>query len=265
MTDGRSADETITVTNAGEAPLNIGRAAISGANAGDFTVAPDGCSNETVNGGETCTLDVTFAPTARGAETATLTLPSNDANSPATVALTGTGIKPADIGVSDTSLDLGTLTTGQSATKTLTLTNNGDEPLSIGTLAITGADANQFALAAGTDGCSGQTLAAGAECTVIVRFSPSRAGSASATLSVPSNASGGTLSVALTGTGQDPATAPTPQPPAPTPTPTPQPPAKPLAPTVTVPKLPAGGLQPAGRLARQPARRCTCRCPLRER
>ena len=158
--DGHTATQTITVTNqTGNAPLDIGQTTVTGANAGDFTVASDGCSTQTVNGGDTCTATVQFAPTARGAETATLTLPSNDAGSPATVTLTGTGTKPADISASDTSLDLGTLTTGQSNTKTLTLTNIADEPLTIGTLIITGTGADQFALAGNSDHCSGQTLA----------------------------------------------------------------------------------------------------------
>ena len=229
--DGHSATQTITVTNTGDQPLDIGQATVTGANAGDFTVANDGCSTQTINGGDTCQVDVHFAPTARGAETATLTLPSNDAGSPATVTLTGTGTKAADITASDTSLDLGTLTTGQSNTKTLTLTNTADEPLTIGTLTITGADADQFALAGESDDCSGQTLAAGAGCTVTAQFAPRHAGAFSAALAAPSNASSGTLSVALSGTGQDP-----------TPPPTPQAPAKPQAPTVTVPTLPAHGL-----------------------
>lgn len=51
----------------------------------------DTCSNQAVNGGDACTLGVTFAPTASGDVAATLTLPSNDAGSPAAVALTGMG------------------------------------------------------------------------------------------------------------------------------------------------------------------------------
>ena len=42
--------------------------------------------------GSSCTVNVTFKPTASGTRTGTLTVTSNANNSPATVSLTGSGI-----------------------------------------------------------------------------------------------------------------------------------------------------------------------------
>jgi hypothetical protein len=238
VTTGQTQDETITVTNTGDQTLSIDQATLGGSNPGQFSIVPgqDHCSTNlsVAADGGTCTIAVQFAPTARGTETATLQIPSNDAGSPATVTLTGTGQKAQDVSAAPTSLSFGTLTTGHSQAQSATVTNTGDKPLHVGQAAITGPGA--FAIAPGQDSCSTQTVAAGATCTITVQFAPTAAGNATASLTVPSDAASGTLTVALTGTGQTPAA--------------PAPPA--TAPTVTVPNAPAGGLSVQEGLATQP-------------
>ena len=81
------------------------------------------------------------------------------------------------------------------------MTNDGTATLVIGTLTIGGANSNQFKLVGGSNTCSGRSLAAGQSCTVKLKFKPTVAGPASATLSIPSNdASEPTSTVALSGT-----------------------------------------------------------------
>jgi hypothetical protein len=88
--------------------------------------------------------------------------------------------------------------------KQVTVTNDGGSPLTISKVALTGASAGAYEVTA--DGCSGESIGAGATCTVTVAFAPASVGSDSAALSVTDNAAGSPQSVTLTGT----AVAPTP-------------------------------------------------------
>jgi hypothetical protein len=86
-----SAPQSITVTNSGSGSLFINSAATRGANPLDFTQVSDGCSGLTLAAGSSCTVAVTFSPTATGTRSAAFTLTDNAANSPQTVPITGTG------------------------------------------------------------------------------------------------------------------------------------------------------------------------------
>jgi hypothetical protein len=80
VTTGQSQSETITISNPGGQPLTINQAALGGANASEFSIVSgqDNCSGQTVPGNGSCTVTVAFAPTANGAQTATLSLASDD-------------------------------------------------------------------------------------------------------------------------------------------------------------------------------------------
>jgi hypothetical protein len=87
-----SATTTVTVTNTGNAALNVQSASIAGANAGDFKVTSSTCSSVAASG--TCSLGVSFTPSASGSRTATLSLTDNAASSPQVITLSGTGVVP---------------------------------------------------------------------------------------------------------------------------------------------------------------------------
>jgi hypothetical protein len=80
-----AAGQTVTVTNSGTTAAAVSSVAVTG----DFSQTND-CASIAVGG--SCTVSVSFTPTASGARTGTLTVTSNANNSPATVALSGTGI-----------------------------------------------------------------------------------------------------------------------------------------------------------------------------
>jgi hypothetical protein len=82
---------TITITNTGGQPLTIAASpAISGANAGDFTIAPN--TAKTVAPQASTTYTITFDPSAIGPRNATVTFTTNDpANPTVPVCLSGTG------------------------------------------------------------------------------------------------------------------------------------------------------------------------------
>jgi len=98
-----SSPQTVTVRNSGTAPLSISGLGVTGANASDFA-ATSNCpiSPASVAPNATCTVSVTFSPTALGARSATLALTDDAADSPQAVALSGTGSNGAAIALDKT-------------------------------------------------------------------------------------------------------------------------------------------------------------------
>ena len=108
-----SAAQAVTVTNSGTAA-----ASVSGVTAtGDFSQT-NNCSS--VATGSSCTVNVTFKPTASGTRTGTLTVTSNANNSPATVSLTGSGIGAT------TNLALGATMTASGSAQSYVPSNTND-------------------------------------------------------------------------------------------------------------------------------------------
>lgn len=85
-----SIPQTITLTNTGNLSLAISGVMFIGVNPGDFSLQGNTCGSS-VAAGATCTISVSFAPTASGARTAALEILTNAASSPDTVQLSGTG------------------------------------------------------------------------------------------------------------------------------------------------------------------------------
>jgi hypothetical protein len=79
----------VVLTNTGASALTINRIYIAGANAGDF--AETNTCGAGIAAGGTCTVSVTFTPTAIGLRKAVLGISDSDASSPQAVPLTGTG------------------------------------------------------------------------------------------------------------------------------------------------------------------------------
>lgn len=107
-----SAAQSVTLTNSGNAGLNVTGISTSG----DFAQT-DNCG-ASLGAGANCGIKVTFTPTQSGARTGTLSVNDNATGSPQTVSLTGTGQAgtPAgtySIGISGTS---GTLVNTATAT-----------------------------------------------------------------------------------------------------------------------------------------------------
>jgi Abnormal spindle-like microcephaly-assoc'd, ASPM-SPD-2-Hydin len=84
-----SAAKKITVTNVGPNQVDFSSIAISGPNAADFSETTT-CGAALAPKGS-CTISVTFKPSATGARSATLTLSDDDEGSPQIDALSGTG------------------------------------------------------------------------------------------------------------------------------------------------------------------------------
>jgi hypothetical protein len=122
-----SAILSVTLTNTGNAPVT---GIASTASAGDFAVTTP-CAVTTLQPGASCSTTITFAPTAVGAKTATLTISSSDLTSPVSIPLTGNGTGSSVITGSFTLLVDGaatssvTVVSGYPATYNLSLTPIG--------------------------------------------------------------------------------------------------------------------------------------------
>ena len=93
-----SAAKTVTLSDTGSAPIAVSSVAIGGTNAGDFAIVSDPCSGQSIAAGDSCSVQVAFAPTATGPRgPATLSLTDDAGDSPQTVSLTGTGTTLADV------------------------------------------------------------------------------------------------------------------------------------------------------------------------
>lgn len=87
-----SSTQTILVSNTGVSDLSVNKIAIDGTDASNFTVNNNGCSNQTLQPTESCTLDIIFLPGSVGPKSANLYIKSNDPNTPViSIPLAGPG------------------------------------------------------------------------------------------------------------------------------------------------------------------------------
>ncbi|HWF38399.1 MAG TPA: choice-of-anchor D domain-containing protein [Candidatus Acidoferrales bacterium] len=199
----------VTVTNTGNINLTFSANPATGST--EFVVASGTtCTTTTpVAPNGTCTINITFTPSAAGARSATLTLADNGTGSPQTLSLTGTGVASAPVVTLTPSTPIsfsGLLVTTTSAAQTVTVKNTGSSNLNItATPAITGTNASDFAVATGTTCTSGAAVAANATCVINITFTPpaGASGARSATLSIADNATGSPQTLALSGTAWD--------------------------------------------------------------
>jgi hypothetical protein len=186
---------TATLTNGGSAALSLSGIALTGANPGDF--AQTNTCGSSVAAGASCTISVTFDPTAGGSRSASVSFTDNANGSPQSLSLGGTGTS-ATASLSTSSLSFGNQSVNTtSGVLTATLTNGGNAALSLSSIALTGANPGDFAQ---TNTC-GSSVAAGASCTISVTFDPAATGSLSASVSFTDNANGSPQSLSLSGTG----------------------------------------------------------------
>jgi hypothetical protein len=149
----------------------------------------------TLNAGQSCTITVTFKPTAAGTRSGAVTLKDNSPGSPSqTITLTGTGETLA-LGFSPSSLNLGSVVPGFSSSMSATLTNDGSSAVNITGTSISPADGTFTQ----TNNCPA-TLTVQQTCTFTIVFAPPDVFTYNATLSITNNA-GGAASLPLSGTG----------------------------------------------------------------
>jgi hypothetical protein len=195
VTTGVANSQTLTIRNPGTATLNVSQVSIGGTG---FTTSGLTLPLAVAPGGSYA-FNVGFSPASAGTFSGSLTLISNTPNSPLVVSLNGTGVSTIlQLSASPASLAFGSLTTGTSATQSVTLTNTGNSSVSISQITATGTGF-------GTSGITlPLSLAAGQSASFGVSFAPVSVGNLPGSVTIVSNAANSPLTVTLSGTGASP-------------------------------------------------------------
>ncbi len=196
---GKGAQKAVTLTNTATTAITISSVTLTGTNAGDFQIFSKTCGTS-LAASASCSANIVFAPTSSGTRTAVLNFTDSASGSPQKVTLSGTGIGTSGtVALTPNSLAFGSVTLGAtSASQTTTLRNGGSTSITVSSISVTGTNPGDFLI--GSKTC-GNSLAAGASCTVTVAFKPTVAGTRSAALTVSDNASNSPQQAALSGTG----------------------------------------------------------------
>jgi len=196
-----------TAANAQNVVLtNTSAATVTGLSVGnpssaDFTIV-SGTNNcgTSLNANATCSFEIGFTPTAAGNRTATVTIANSAANQTLNLAGFGEAVTLSAF-VRDSSLVFPNQVIATSGpTQNITLVNNGDTPLTISSVALSGANAGDFGM---SNNCpiSPSTLNPPQSCTAGITFTPTAAGKRTATVTITDDAPGSPRSITLTGTG----------------------------------------------------------------
>lgn len=184
-----SAAQTVLLRNMGSAPLSVSSIAANG----DFAET-DNCGNSVPAAGS-CTLNITFTPTAAGTRVGSVVIEDDAAESSHHINLSGIGSGAVGTLTPASSTFASQAVGTSSAPQALTFTNTGNSVLNISNIQITG-DYEQ------TNNCPG-SLAPNSSCTINVTFTPKAPGTRSGTLAVNDSAANSSQTVSLSGTGSD--------------------------------------------------------------
>ncbi|MGA2649199.1 MAG: choice-of-anchor D domain-containing protein [Terracidiphilus sp.] len=186
--------QTLTLTNTGTLGLTTSAITVSG----DFSET-DNCQPVTVAAGTSCTINVTFTPTATGSRTGQMTIDLNVYGGQLLVDLSGTGTAAGLVSLTPATVSFGAVAVGATSSPLqVEAGNSGSLPLSITSLTVT----PPFAIS--SNACGTSALAADTDCQIMVEFLPTQMGAATGTLTLVDEA--GTQTVALSGTGEAPPT-----------------------------------------------------------
>ena len=205
--DYSSSSLTVTLENTGSLPLILPSAdtAIGGNNSGDFSVTMDGCQGTTVQPGGNCMIQVTFAPSSVGTLTGQMTIYANVYGGQLPyVEFIGTGTAAGLVTLTPSTINFDP-SPGQSSALPLVLVggtpsgteqveagNSGTAPVTITSVAIT----PPFTIS--SNQCT-SSLAAGADCQLLLAFAPTQRGAATGALTFTEGSN--TQSVVLSGFG----------------------------------------------------------------
>jgi hypothetical protein len=182
--------KAVTVTNTGSTAATVCKVTATS----DFAQTTNSCGNS-LSAGANCVINLVFTPTARGNRTGFVQVITNDAGSPQSIILSGKGIAPV-VSLSATFLGFGSSLVGvKSASQIVTVSNTGDDALTIFSLTISG----DFAQ---TNTC-GSSVAVSQSCSIVVTFTPTATGARSGSITINDNAMGTPHTVPLSGNGID--------------------------------------------------------------
>lgn len=195
-----SAVEAFTLSNTGHAPLAISSIVLGGGFPGSFTETNNCGTSLAIN--SSCTISVSFVPTAAGTVSAYISVMDNAVVSNSVSNFTATGVAPQAF-VTPTTLNFPNTAVGDSSSvKIVTLSNSGTAPMTITSISVGPLGSPSTTLApffSEVNNC-GATLAPGASCKIGVTFVPYQAGALTNPLYITDNAPGSPQTVTLNGT-----------------------------------------------------------------
>jgi len=196
-----STAQTFLFTNTGDGVITIDRATTTN----DFAIVPrnsvTNCEATTLSSGASCTLDVSFTPTAVGSRVGTMKLIDSLGN-PQTFPLVGTGIvSTGAIVVSQSSLTFPAQATGStSESQSFSLSDPGNSSVTVNGIETTGDFSVSAISGSGYSDCNlTQVFPPYSGCTYFVTFTPTKS-SGVETGSVIIRTTAGTQTVTLSGT-----------------------------------------------------------------
>ena len=182
-----SQSQQVQFRNMSSQPLTITSISISG----DFTQS-NNCGSS-LDAAGSCSLFITFTPTAVGARTGSLLISDSASDNAQVLSMNGNGLGPV-ASVSPAALTFSSTAVGVSSpSQAITLANQGNESLDVNSIQATG-DFSE------TNNCP-STLGAGLSCTISVTFTPTIIGGRTGSVVVSDAAAGSPQSVGLSGTG----------------------------------------------------------------
>ncbi len=195
-------DATFTITNSGDADLEITAFEVKGTDASEFTTA---ATAETLAVGGTKTVSVTFAPTTEGNKTASLEITTNVGVKIITLDGKGIAVATSVMTFSESPIAFGNVEVGYESAKNITISNTGNADLEITNVNIVGGStASSFSVVGGTSSLI-RTIAPGGSYTFGVKFTPSSEGFASGSIRFINNSNESDLFLPMNGTGTAPA------------------------------------------------------------
>ena len=189
-----AAEQYLTVSNTGANTVALQAPSVSG----DYQVKNTSCASSEA-GQSGCTVGIVFSPKIRGADNGVFSIATGAGNF--TAQLQGSGLAPATDALSPTSLNFGAqLVNTASAAKTVTVTNTGDQALTL--LNVTVSEPSPIDFVANASACE-TNLPGHASCSIVVYFAPQTAGARTGSLVISDLLHSGTsaLHVALSGSG----------------------------------------------------------------
>ncbi len=192
--------QTLTITSDGGQALSLNTVGITGPNSGDFAITGNTCHVPTVlQVSQSCSLLVSFTPSATGTRSAAITITDNASPPTESAQLNGTGLAAAPaVTLTPGSLDFGTVTQGTSTSLGISVQNSGTAVLHITSIALGGANTNDFSLSA--PACN-SAISVNASCTVTLTFTPLTVGLRTANVTLTDDAPDSPQVISVKGNG----------------------------------------------------------------
>ncbi|HKF25315.1 MAG TPA: choice-of-anchor D domain-containing protein [Candidatus Acidoferrum sp.] len=190
LVDGTST-QAVTLKNSGSSDLKISQLAVGGKGFSvSGVVVP-----VTLPAGQSVALQATFAPTAAGSVSGSLTITSDAQTPTSTVSLSGNGMNASyTMSLTPVSVSFGNLNVGSSASQTVQLANTGNSSVTVAQVAASGSGISVSGVSAPV------TIAPSQSVPLTVKFAPTSGGAVAGSITVTNSESVNAVA-AVTGTG----------------------------------------------------------------